>query len=518
MAKKRKLEASPAADRRELRRVLEAAKADHWDDGPRLALADWLEEHGGEADRARAEVIRLQLETANGGPSWHLTVTKLRDKHVREWVGPHRAFFNRKLPQCERGLLVAESPLAAWIAADTVDDEAWAWVEAARIAAPTTAEAPGLMASPRLAGLSRLEFTNGVGPEATDAVAAHAESLRALYMTINAANVGRLCRALRPGLVELRLGLWGTQRRDLPPLFGCAGVRGLHSLSLEGSEMDDGDAASLAGSPGLRRLRKLEADTANLSPDGFASLARLSLRRLCVSAAPQGLAALTLLADSACRDTLEELRLWSCMSGDRMHAPSPVALPRLRRLVMRNGLIAPREVASLASSFPVGRLDELDLSGNNLGAEGVATLGDAGPRTLRLAECGLGNDGAARLAAWPGLARVRFLDVSNNGIGNDGLRALADSPHAGALEALDLDYNRRIVAKGITALLRSPLGERLRWLSLDGVSSPVAIAKAFIACRPPTLRELCLGFHNVWRIGGEAMIRLRAKLPGCAIG
>ena len=70
MAKKRKQEANPSADRSELRRLLEAAKADYWDDGPRLALADWLEEHGGEADRARAEVVRLQLDHDAGGPWW----------------------------------------------------------------------------------------------------------------------------------------------------------------------------------------------------------------------------------------------------------------------------------------------------------------------------------------------------------------------------------------------------------------------------------------------------------------
>ena len=58
MAKQHKLE-STGADRSELRRLLEAAKQDHWDDGPRLAIADWLEENGGESDKARAEVIRL---------------------------------------------------------------------------------------------------------------------------------------------------------------------------------------------------------------------------------------------------------------------------------------------------------------------------------------------------------------------------------------------------------------------------------------------------------------------------
>src|SRR5262245_39832565 len=108
MAKKRKQEADPTADRSELRRLLEAAKADHYDDGPRLALADWLEEHGGEADRARAEVIRLQLDTDGGGPDWSLSVERLREKYVREWVGAGWERFSRKWPGCARGLLVAE--------------------------------------------------------------------------------------------------------------------------------------------------------------------------------------------------------------------------------------------------------------------------------------------------------------------------------------------------------------------------------------------------------------------------
>src|SRR5262249_52778498 len=82
-ARKRKLEPAPGADRRDRHRLLDAAKADHWDDGPRLALADWLEEHGGEAERARAEVIRLQLDTAGGGPDWSASVRRLREK----WVG-----------------------------------------------------------------------------------------------------------------------------------------------------------------------------------------------------------------------------------------------------------------------------------------------------------------------------------------------------------------------------------------------------------------------------------------------
>src|SRR5262245_14682321 len=43
---------------------LRAVYADPDDDAPRLALADWLDEHGDRLDRARAEFIRVQIELA----------------------------------------------------------------------------------------------------------------------------------------------------------------------------------------------------------------------------------------------------------------------------------------------------------------------------------------------------------------------------------------------------------------------------------------------------------------------
>ena len=111
MARKRKLEASPSADRGELRRLLEAAKADYHDDGPRLGLADWLEEHGGEDDRARAEVIRLQLDTANGGPAPELVTSKgdpptSSTYRVRLPYSGLPAVANKDILQASRGTLV----------------------------------------------------------------------------------------------------------------------------------------------------------------------------------------------------------------------------------------------------------------------------------------------------------------------------------------------------------------------------------------------------------------------------
>ncbi|MBY0231864.1 MAG: hypothetical protein K2W96_21490 [Gemmataceae bacterium] len=72
-------------------------------------------------------------------------------------------------------------------------------------------------------------------------------------------------------------------------------------------------------------------------------------------------------------------------------------------------------------------------------ADHLTRSGITGLRRLALPHCNLGDEDAARLAAWPGLARLRVLDLSGNRIGPKGLLALADSPHAGSLEALMLD-------------------------------------------------------------------------------
>lgn len=77
------------------RRALTAAIAANPDeDTPRLALADWLDEHGTAADRARATFIRLQVEAAKypiGSANWHEHTDKadaLHKQHVRAWCAP----------------------------------------------------------------------------------------------------------------------------------------------------------------------------------------------------------------------------------------------------------------------------------------------------------------------------------------------------------------------------------------------------------------------------------------------
>src|SRR5688572_25329619 len=61
--------------------LLAAIVADPDDDLPRLAYADWLEENGNEADRDRAEFIRVQCQLAllPAGDS------REKDLHKRQW-------------------------------------------------------------------------------------------------------------------------------------------------------------------------------------------------------------------------------------------------------------------------------------------------------------------------------------------------------------------------------------------------------------------------------------------------
>lgn len=68
------------------------------EDTPRLALADWLQEHGDTHDQARAEFIRLQIEAAQlpeGGAARKVldaSAKKLEKKHFAAWIAPLLTF------------------------------------------------------------------------------------------------------------------------------------------------------------------------------------------------------------------------------------------------------------------------------------------------------------------------------------------------------------------------------------------------------------------------------------------
>jgi uncharacterized protein (TIGR02996 family) len=95
------------------RALLQAIRETPEEDGPRLVYADWLEEHGDEHDRARAEFIRVQCELARGAPRDRQRELLVRERalqqgHQAAWLKPlwtpageSRAAFHRGLATLE---------------------------------------------------------------------------------------------------------------------------------------------------------------------------------------------------------------------------------------------------------------------------------------------------------------------------------------------------------------------------------------------------------------------------------
>src|SRR4051812_27984132 len=78
--------------------LLQAIEAQPDDDLPRLAYADWLDEHG---DAARAELIRAQVALARGGLSAE-QAAGLRQRELA-LLREHRARWDEALPADLRG-------------------------------------------------------------------------------------------------------------------------------------------------------------------------------------------------------------------------------------------------------------------------------------------------------------------------------------------------------------------------------------------------------------------------------
>jgi uncharacterized protein (TIGR02996 family) len=78
--------------------VLQAIRSEPDSDVPRLVYADWLDDHGDEDDRERAEFIRLQIDLArhkqDSPPRREkaFRARELLDRHRERWLEPLRSF------------------------------------------------------------------------------------------------------------------------------------------------------------------------------------------------------------------------------------------------------------------------------------------------------------------------------------------------------------------------------------------------------------------------------------------
>jgi uncharacterized protein (TIGR02996 family) len=391
------------APRPEVLALLRACKEDPEDDAPRLVLADWLEEHGGPADAARAEFIRMQCELARldeedprrgelQGREW-----ELNGQHAATWLGPMAG--QVRCFAFERGLVWVFNLLGRSFFSQKWDrlrgSEAYAWLDGVALSAVsrkdferlldsdllanfnalalndswvTAKKAAALARCPHLSGLTKLDLLqNDVGPEGTKALA-HS-----------------------PHLARLRsLNLWSNN----------VGVEG---------------ARALAESPLLARLAHLDLDYNGLGPEGAEALA------------------------------------------------SAPAAPFLTTLELAANGIGPRGVAALLSSPLTEMVTSLHLAWNDLGDEGAQVLARSA-RLARLRELlvysnEIGNAGAAALANSPHLAGLRVLNLSGNPITAEGASELADSPYLGNVRQLGLANT--LIRGSVIDSLRERFGERV---------------------------------------------------------
>src|SRR5262245_1273112 len=118
--------------RRELLALLKTARESADDRTPRLIVADWLEDHGDEVDRARAEYMRLgDLHPGRCSPATHARQSELLQQHRDTWLGPllglsggRGLFFEDGLPTVQ----VSGRDLVGKKVAAVQDREEWAWV------------------------------------------------------------------------------------------------------------------------------------------------------------------------------------------------------------------------------------------------------------------------------------------------------------------------------------------------------------------------------------------------------
>jgi uncharacterized protein (TIGR02996 family) len=437
----RKKPTSPPSSRDAERAGLFAAvKQAPDDDAPRLVLADWLEEHGDDEDRAHAELIRTQCEiqrlTAsivapdNPGPlhsllcsagyntslvPYHFSAIVEQDARVQELLSRQEELL--KVFRAERGRIRG-------LSFDHIHEFNRGFV------------ALGLNYSPFRAREMAAYAASPAGPR-----------VETLTVAIAPSNVGTIGRNA---------------------LLGHAS-----GLTVCSFLADNKSVASLLASPQLAGLRRLD-------------LGRLLRAEK----------ALPALADAPQRGQLTHLYLYgSNISPARARALAAIELPSLEALnVAGNMELGPKGVAELAAAPFLGQLRELDLTNCRLGAEGVQALMSAPgfrcPDHLELASNALGGAGLRALLKAPGLERVIVLELESTGLSDDDVAALAACPRLGGLLHLGLGPGEGIGPAGAKALARSRHFRSL--MSLEMGACPIGEQGARALARSTTLRKLQL--------------------------
>jgi uncharacterized protein (TIGR02996 family) len=433
--------------RPEVRAFLEDVREHPEDDTPRLILADWLDDYGDAADRARAELIRVQCTLARPGRSPALLQQRERellDEYGEDWLGPLAKMVEQ---WCfDRGMLrlVMQghhcfSPALAELARS----ETYAWVESLTLGQLTGAAVHRLIQLPILAGVRSLTVDDsrlGNNGLALLASSAHLGQLRELHLgNSNIRDDG--LRALADSDRLPRLETLDLPRNHLGASVAVLGASShfpaLTRLGLDFNDLHNEHLMALVDSPLLARLEEL----------------RLSGNR---DLGETGLAALASSPQAGCLRRLDLSKMDLPFEGVRALALSS-RLTRLVHLHLGHTNLDSRAVKEIAFSPCLPGLRGLYLGRNRLSDDGaVALMVAPQPRRLRVLELGrnhLGSETVKAIAQCPAMAELEELNLEDNHIGDDGALALASSPYLDRLHLLEIASNG-LTALGKAVLLR----------------------------------------------------------------
>jgi uncharacterized protein (TIGR02996 family) len=460
------------------------------DDATRFVFSDWLEEQG---EYERAEFIRVQVERASL-PAWDAAQVGLKIRE-QELLKKHGEAWLKEMPEIpgvrwegfRRGIVAVVS----FVNFDAMRMSAHACraiapIESVRVhwprrrestenvppiaelreltltGRPYGSETTRLADSPQLATLRVLK---ALGLDAQDlgrlAASPHLKKLRTLCLTSNGvgtAGVLSLTQAATMTKLET-LDLTGPGYYESyydNPLINLAGMEALadwkglksvRSLSLSGSDVRSAGLRRLLQSPNAASLTSLSLRSGRLDGAAMAEFAnahkKLKLETLD-------------LGENVLRDSgAENLAAAKCLSE--------IKILRLDRCEIPE--VGAAHLAKTASFIEGLRI--LEAGHNHFGAAGLEALLQRSSTTLHslgLRNNTLTNKDAALLAESPASNKLLELDLGENALTAGAAKALGKTANLRRLLILRIGDNPKL---GYNALASSPLGQRLKLLSID---------------------------------------------------
>jgi uncharacterized protein (TIGR02996 family) len=410
------------------------------DDAPRLVYADWLDEHGDEADRDRAAFIRAGCEAARAPfdsaerVSAEVRAAVLYNRHRRpvrtEWEQELPALLRKRFVSFRRGFPYSITTTAAQLARYANVLRQRSAVQEVNLEGMSAEKVAKLHGLPLLGRLRSLVGVNVDHPgpwcALLDDPALGVLERVSLYAYLGGRHPGLSSLLQRPALRRVRsLGYVGyypatetaARRRTLENLARTEFPH-LRSFRISLSDRIDADGLRvLLGAPFVPRLDELHLE---------GSLTAEAMELLSAAPGAGRLRALTVYTADH-----HALHLGAALAGLR--------LADLTWLQLNRGS---DDVARRLAGCPLApKLRVLDLFAHSLTAEGMAALASgrfAGLVWLGLWNGPLSEDRLRALASAPGLPELRYLDLHGPRLTQEWMDVLAASPHLPRLQAVSV--------------------------------------------------------------------------------